>query len=51
MLVMRLMSKSGGGGFGGIGSVGKANAKVYIDVYKRQASSRPAFSQYRPISG
>ena len=29
MLVMRLMSKSGGGGFGGIGSVGKANAKVH----------------------
>ena len=31
MLVMRLMSKSGGGGFGGIGSVGKANAKVYME--------------------
>ena len=30
MLVMRLMSKSGGG-FGGIGSVGKANAKVYME--------------------
>ena len=32
MLVMRLMSKAGGGsGFGGIGSVGKANAKVYME--------------------
>ena len=31
MLVMRLMSKSGGGGFGGIGSVGKSNAKVYME--------------------
>ena len=31
MLVMRLMSKAGGSGFGGIGSVGKANAKVYME--------------------
>ena len=31
MLVMRLMSKSGGGGFGGIGGVGKSNAKVYME--------------------
>ena len=31
MLVMRLMSKSGGGGFGGIGNVGKSNAKVYME--------------------
>ncbi len=31
MLLMRFLSKSGGGGFGGIGSVGKANAKVYME--------------------
>ena len=31
MLLMRLMSKSGGGGFGGIGSVCKSNAKVYME--------------------
>jgi cell division protease FtsH len=31
MLVMRFLSKSGGGGFGGIGSVGKSNAKVYME--------------------
>ena len=31
MLVMRILSKSGGGGFGGIGSVGKSNAKVYME--------------------
>ena len=30
MLVMRTLSKSGGG-FGGIGSVGKSNAKVYME--------------------
>jgi len=30
MLVMRILSKSGGG-FGGIGSVGKSNAKVYME--------------------
>ena len=30
MLLMRLMSKSGGG-FGGLGSVGKSNAKVYME--------------------
>ena len=30
MLVMRLLSKSGGG-IGGIGSVGKSNAKVYME--------------------
>ena len=30
MLLMRLMSKSGGG-FGGIGAVGKSNAKVYME--------------------
>ena len=30
-LVMRIMTKKGGGGFGGIGSVGKANAKVYME--------------------
>jgi len=32
MLLMRLLSKSGGmGGIGGIGNVGKANAKVYME--------------------
>ncbi len=31
MLLIRLMSKSGGGGFGGIGNVGKSNAKVYME--------------------
>ncbi len=31
MLLMRLISKSGGGGFGGLGSVGKSNAKVYME--------------------
>ena len=31
MLVMRILSKSGGGGFGGIGNVGKSNAKVYME--------------------
>ena len=31
MLLMRFLSKSGGGGFGGIGSVGKSNAKVYME--------------------
>ncbi len=32
MLMMRFISKrSGGGGFGGIGSVGKSNAKVYME--------------------
>ena len=31
MLLIRLMSKSGGGGFGGLGSVGKSNAKVYME--------------------
>ena len=30
-LVMRFMAKKGGGGFGGIGSGGKANAKVYME--------------------
>ena len=30
-LLMRLISKSGGGGFGGLGSVGKSNAKVYME--------------------
>ena len=30
MLVIRILSKSGGG-FGGIGSVGKSNAKVYME--------------------
>ena len=30
MLVLRILSKSGGG-FGGIGSVGKSNAKVYME--------------------
>ena len=30
MLVMRILSKSGGG-FGGIGNVGKSNAKVYME--------------------
>ena len=32
MLMMRFISKkTGGGGFGGLGSVGKANAKVYME--------------------
>ena len=31
MLVMRILSKSGGSGFGGIGNVGKSNAKVYME--------------------
>ena len=31
MLVMRILSKSGGGGFGGLGNVGKSNAKVYME--------------------
>ena len=31
MLVIRILSKSGGGGFGGIGNVGKSNAKVYME--------------------
>ena len=31
MLIMRFLSKSGGGGFGGIGNVGKSNAKVYME--------------------
>ena len=32
LLLMRFISKSsGGGGFGGIGNVGKANAKVYME--------------------
>ena len=32
MLLMRVLSKNmGGGGFGGIGNVGKANAKVYME--------------------
>ena len=31
MLVFRMLAKNGGGGFGGIGSVGKANAKVYME--------------------
>ena len=31
LLVMRLLSKSGGGGIGGIGNVGKSNAKVYME--------------------
>ena len=32
MLLLRMLAKSGGGsGFGGIGSVGKSNAKVYME--------------------
>ncbi len=31
MLVFRMLTKNGGGGFGGIGSVGKSNAKVYME--------------------
>ncbi len=31
MLVIRILSKSSGGGFGGIGNVGKSNAKVYME--------------------
>ena len=31
MLIMRFLSKSSGGGFGGIGNVGKSNAKVYME--------------------
>ena len=31
MLVIRVLSKSSGGGFGGIGNVGKSNAKVYME--------------------
>ena len=31
MLVFRMLAKNGGGGFGGIGSVGKSNAKVYME--------------------
>ncbi len=31
MLLMRIMSRSGGGGIGGIGNVGKSNAKVYME--------------------
>ena len=31
MLVFRMLAKNGGGGFGGIGSVGKPNAKVYME--------------------
>ena len=31
MLVFRMLAKNGGGGFGGISSVGKANAKVYME--------------------
>ncbi len=31
MLVFRMLAKNGGGGFSGIGSVGKANAKVYME--------------------
>lgn len=30
-LFMRVMMKKGGGGFGGIGNVGKSNAKVYME--------------------
>ena len=30
-LFMRIAAKKGGGGFGGIGSVGKSNAKVYME--------------------
>ena len=31
MLVFRMLAKNGGGGFGGIGSVSKSNAKVYME--------------------
>ena len=31
MLVFRMLAKNGGGGFGGIGSVGKSNAKIYME--------------------
>ena len=31
VLVFRMLAKNGGGGFGGIGSVGKSNAKVYME--------------------
>ena len=31
MLVFRMLAKNSGGGFGGIGSVGKSNAKVYME--------------------
>ena len=31
MLIIRFLSKSSGGGFGGIGNVGKSNAKVYME--------------------
>ena len=31
MLVFRMLAKNRGGGFGGIGSVGKSNAKVYME--------------------
>ena len=31
ILMMRFISKKTGGGFGGLGSVGKANAKVYME--------------------
>ena len=31
MLVFRMLAKNGGGSFGGIGSVGKSNAKVYME--------------------
>ena len=31
MLVFRMLAKNGGGGFGGFGSVGKSNAKVYME--------------------
>ena len=31
MLLMRFASKRGGGGFGGLGAVGKSNAKVYME--------------------
>ena len=31
MLVFRMLAKNGGGGFGGICSVGKSNAKVYME--------------------
>ena len=31
MLLMRILSKAGGGGLGGIGNVGKSNAKVYME--------------------
>mgnify|MGYP000509211436 CR=1 FL=1 len=31
MLVLRMLAKNGGGGLGGIGNVGKSNAKVYME--------------------